>query len=174
MLSTLLYCKDNTGSHYTVGKGRSNISIEINGEEEPRAESADKSFLDRGYSVSVVHQTRLAPPSLHFEGTSGTLKCRNNLRQPIVSGNPSSLVTRFQYWQRREPQGEDAGAETGCRTPRTSLRWAVSSICTGYAAERPYGRAWRHQRQMGDNRLPLPIPPLSPLQVWGARAEPNR
>lgn len=76
MLSTLLYRKDNTGSQYTVGEGRSNISIEVNGEKEPKAESADKSFLDRGYSVSVVHQTRLAPPLLHSEGTSGTLKCR--------------------------------------------------------------------------------------------------
>ena len=111
MLSTLLYCKDNKGLHYTVRKVRSNVSIEINGEEEPSAQSMGKSFLDTGYSVSVFHKTRLAPPSLHFEGTSGTVKCRNNLRQPIVSGNLSSLVTRFQYWQCRQPRGEDAGAE---------------------------------------------------------------
>lgn len=114
MLSTLLYCKDNKGLHCTAGKVRSNVSIGINGKSEPRTQSTGKSFLDTGYSISVFHKTRLAPPSLHFEGTSGTLKCRNNLRQPIVSGNPSSLVTPFQYWQCRQPRGEDAGAESGC------------------------------------------------------------
>lgn len=126
-------------------------------------------FLDTGCSVAVFHKPRLAPPSLHFEGTSGTLECRNNLRQPIVSGNPSSLVTRFQYWQGRRPQGEDAGAEPGCRTPRTSPQRAIgndaSSTRTGCGTERPRGRARRHRRQTGDKCFLLPIPILSPLQV---------
>lgn len=39
MLSALLYCRDNKASHYTVGKVRRNISIGINGEDEPRAQS---------------------------------------------------------------------------------------------------------------------------------------
>lgn len=168
MLSTLLYCKDNKGLHYTVGKVRSNASIEINGEAEPRAPSTGKSCLNTGCSVSVFHKPRLAPPSLHFEGTSGTLKRRNNLRQPIVSGNPSSLVTRFQYWQRRQPQGENAGAEPGCRTPRTSLRRAIcndaSSTRTGCGTKRPRGRARRHRRQTGDNFFSSPSPSCLPCR----------
>lgn len=72
-LSALLYCRDNKALHFTVGKVRRNVSSGINGEDEPRAQSAGKSAL----SISASHKTRLAPPSLHFEGASGTLKCRN-------------------------------------------------------------------------------------------------
>lgn len=74
MLSTVLGYKDNKGSHYTVGKIRSNVSIEINGKEESRAQSTGKSFPDTGYNTSVFHKTRLAPPSLHSEGMSETLE----------------------------------------------------------------------------------------------------
>jgi len=47
MLSTLPYCKDNQGSHYTVGNVRSNVSIEINGELEPGAQPMRESFSRR-------------------------------------------------------------------------------------------------------------------------------
>lgn len=98
------------GLHYTVGKVRRNVSIETEGKEEPRAQSTGKSFPYTGYTTSIFHKTRLAPPSLHFEGMSGTLKCRNNLRQHIVSGNPTLLVIHFHYWQCRQPWGKDIGA----------------------------------------------------------------
>lgn len=62
MLSTPLYHKDNKGSHYTVGKVRSNISIKINDKEEPRAESTAKSFLHKATALPSFTKAGLLLP----------------------------------------------------------------------------------------------------------------
>lgn len=150
MLSALLYCRDNKALHYTVGKGRRNVSIGINSEDEPRAQSTGKSVL----STSTSHKTRLAPPSLHFEGASGTLKCRNKT-------TTSKWKAEFIRNSLPVPVMEKGTAEQSHTHPSHPCSDASSSH-TGNGTETPQSWAWTHQRQLGHSCPALPITALSP------------
>lgn len=144
MLSAFLYCRDNKALHYTVGKVRRNISIGINGEDEPRAQTTGKCI---SASPPPTKPGSLLPRYI-LKGHQGLWSAET--RQPTVSGKLSSLGTCFQHqrWRR----GQQSRAEL-LHTPHVP---AASSTHTGFGAETPHSWARGHQRQMGEAVLPFP------------------
>lgn len=150
MLSAFLYCRDNKALHYTVGKVRRNVSIGINGEDEPRAQSTGKSI---SASPPPTKPGSLLPRFI-LKGHQGLWSAET--RQPTESGKLSSLGTHFQCQRWRRGWQSRAGLLHIPHIP------AASSTHTA-RAQKPHTAGHGDTKGTWETAVPvLPIPTLSP------------